>query len=72
MQGDLTVEESIAASFRSAIDRFGPVNILVANAGITDESAHPPIWDVDVALWDKVRDKTGPGTLHGLKLTEQR
>lgn len=55
VQGDLTVEESIAASFRSAVDRFGPVNILVANAGITDESAHPPIWEVDAALWDKVR-----------------
>ncbi|KIW19764.1 hypothetical protein PV08_00338 [Exophiala spinifera] len=67
VQGDLTVEDSIAASFRSAVDRFGPVNILVANAGITDESAHPPIWEVDVALWDKVNTNNVRGTFLTVK-----
>jgi NAD(P)-dependent dehydrogenase (short-subunit alcohol dehydrogenase family) len=55
VQGDLTSEQSVAEAFQSALGQFGPVNILVANAGITDESGHPPIWEIDTELWDKVR-----------------
>jgi NAD(P)-dependent dehydrogenase (short-subunit alcohol dehydrogenase family) len=54
VQGDLTSESSIEQAFRTAQDKFGPPNILIANAGITDESSHPPIWDINVDLWDKV------------------
>jgi NAD(P)-dependent dehydrogenase (short-subunit alcohol dehydrogenase family) len=53
-QGDLTSEDSVAKAFEAAVDHFGPLNILVANAGITDESSHPPIWEIDQGLWDKV------------------
>jgi len=54
-QGDLTAEASVAAAFEAASAKFGPPNILVANAGITDESKHPPVWEVDTQTWDKVR-----------------
>jgi NAD(P)-dependent dehydrogenase (short-subunit alcohol dehydrogenase family) len=50
----MMVEDSVAEAFRSATAKFGPVSILVANAGITDESAHPPIWEIETSLWDKV------------------
>ena len=53
-QGDLTSEPSVAEAFQAATDHFGPPNILIANAGITDESAHPPIWEIEESLWDKV------------------
>ncbi|KAK5045063.1 hypothetical protein LTR84_010211 [Exophiala bonariae] len=71
---DLTQEHSVADSFKSATGKFGPVNILVANAG-TDESAHPPIWEVDRALWDKVNTnksqrpkKTGAAQLENVAI----
>lgn len=53
-QGDLTSEASVAEAFQSATNKFGPLHCLIANAGITDESAHPPIWEIETDLWDKV------------------
>ncbi|CAG9982780.1 unnamed protein product [Clonostachys byssicola] len=52
--GDMKDESSIAQAFQEACKRFGPVQILVANAGITDESSHPPIWDLETEKWDEV------------------
>ena len=56
-RGDLNSEASIAEAFQAALDKFGPVHILIANAGVTDESAHPPIWEIESDLWDKVRER---------------
>jgi NAD(P)-dependent dehydrogenase (short-subunit alcohol dehydrogenase family) len=36
-----------------AQERFGPIDILIANAGIADESQAYPIWDLPVDVWDK-------------------
>ncbi|KAI1628038.1 glucose 1-dehydrogenase [Exophiala viscosa] len=66
-QGDLTSEPSIAEAFKSSTTKFGPVHILVANAGITDETAHPPIWEIDTALWDKVNGNNVRGTFLTVK-----
>ncbi|KIX02481.1 uncharacterized protein Z518_08422 [Rhinocladiella mackenziei CBS 650.93] len=66
-QGDLTSEDSVAEVFRSATAKFGPLNVLVANAGITDESAHPPIWEIGSNLWDKVNGNNVKGTFLTVK-----
>ena len=54
VQGDLTSEASVASAFEAATAHFGTPCILVANAGITDEQTHPPIWEVDTDKYDKV------------------
>ncbi|KAL2443725.1 Peptidoglycan deacetylase-like protein FGM2 [Exophiala dermatitidis] len=66
-QGDLTVESSIAQAFESATKAFGPLNILIANAGITDETAHPPIWEIETSLWDRVNENNVRGTFLTVK-----
>jgi NAD(P)-dependent dehydrogenase (short-subunit alcohol dehydrogenase family) len=55
-RGDLTSEASVAEAFQSAIDKFGPLNCCIGNAGVTDESAHPNIWELETSTWDKVRE----------------
>ena len=39
---------------KQAVDHFGPINILAANAGITDESSHPNIWELPLETWENV------------------
>lgn len=62
VEGDLTSESSVAAAFQSATARFGPPCILVANAGITDESTHPRIWELETEKYDKVHANNVRGT----------
>lgn len=44
-------EASVTAAFAAARDRFGPVAILVNNAGITPSA---PLHNTDLALWNEV------------------
>lgn len=67
MKGDLTSESSISAAFEVATARFGAPCILIANAGITDESTHPRIWEVDVEKYDKVHATNVRGTFLTVK-----
>ena len=67
VKGDLTSESSISAAFESANRTFGPPSILIANAGITDESAHPPIWEIKTEIWDKVNSVNVRGTFLTIK-----
>ena len=62
VEGDLTSESSISAAFEAATAKFGPPCILIANAGITDESTHPRIWELDVEKYDKVHATNVRGT----------
>lgn len=64
---DQTSEDSVVEAFQQAVDKFGPPQILVANAGITDESTHPPIWEVDIEKWDKVQRVNVRGTFLNIK-----
>lgn len=41
--------------------------ILAANAGITDESAHLPLWQMPTEVWDKVHKVNVRGTFLTLK-----
>ena len=68
LDGDLTSESSLISAFSHATSHFGtPPNILIANAGITDESAHPPIWDLDTSTWDRVNSVNVRGTFLTIK-----
>ena len=67
VRGDVTSEKSVAAAFESANRVFGPPSILVANAGITDESAHPPIWLISAETWDNVNTVNVRGTFLTIK-----
>lgn len=65
--GDLRDESSVARAFQAAVDKFGPPQILVANAGITDETSHPPIWEMDTGRWDAVYSVNVRGTFLTVK-----
>ena len=67
VQGNISDEDSIRASIFNARDHFGPINILVANAGITDESHEYPIWKIPLELWKKTYDTNIQGTFLTIK-----
>jgi NAD(P)-dependent dehydrogenase (short-subunit alcohol dehydrogenase family) len=67
VKADLTDEKSVAGAFQSAWEKFGTPNILVANAGITNEQAHPPIWEISTELWDSVNSINVRGTFLTIK-----
>lgn len=67
VRGDLRNEHDIQKAFQDAVSTFGPVQILIANAGITDESTHTPIWDLTVDKWDEVNNNNVRGTFLTIK-----
>lgn len=68
IEGDISDEDSISNSFAKAIEHFGqPINILCANAGITDESNSYPIWEMPATLWDKTYAVNVRGTYLTIK-----
>ncbi|EME84258.1 uncharacterized protein MYCFIDRAFT_195362 [Pseudocercospora fijiensis CIRAD86] len=54
VQGDISDEDSISTCIQQAVTHFGPMNILCANAGITNEQSHPNIWEVPLETWENV------------------
>ena len=52
---------------KQAVDHFGPINILAANAGITDESSHTSIWDFPLERWENVYRVNVRGTFLTVK-----
>ncbi|KAF2848973.1 polysaccharide deacetylase family protein-like protein [Plenodomus tracheiphilus IPT5] len=76
LQGNISDEESIEKSMADAIQHFGqPINIVCANAGITDESNSYPIWDMPSELWERTYTVNVRGTFltikHFLKSVEK-
>lgn len=67
LTGDISDEASIQSSFSEATKRFGPVNVLIANAGVTDESNDYPIWDIPVGVWEKTNKVNVRGTFLTVK-----
>ncbi len=56
--GDVTSEESIAAAFAAAVDRFGGVDIVVSNAGVASSSA---LEETSLAEWNRNHEILGTG-----------
>jgi NAD(P)-dependent dehydrogenase (short-subunit alcohol dehydrogenase family) len=48
---DVTSDEQVAALAGAAADRFGSVDVLVANSGVGGPSG--PLWELDRAGWDE-------------------
>lgn len=67
VNGDISDEESIESCIKQAREHFGPIHILTANAGITDESNHYPIWEMPTKLWEKTYGINVRGTFLTLK-----
>ena len=67
IQGDISDEASIEECITSAREYFGSINILAANAGITDESNEYPIWQMPTELWDKTYAVNVRGTFLTIK-----
>jgi NAD(P)-dependent dehydrogenase (short-subunit alcohol dehydrogenase family) len=65
--GDISSEESIKSCIQQARHHHGPINILVANAGITDESNSYPIWQIPLELWEKTYSNNIRGTFLTIK-----
>lgn len=67
VEGDISDEESISKTIRSAVEKFGPINILCANAGITNEQSHPNIWEMPLETWENVYRVNVRGTFLTIK-----
>ncbi|ORY12262.1 polysaccharide deacetylase family protein-like protein [Clohesyomyces aquaticus] len=67
LQGDISSEASITSSIALAVSHFGPIHILCANAGITDESNAYPIWSLPLPLWESTYSVNVRGTFLTIK-----
>lgn len=67
LQGDISDEDAISRSIAEAVTTFGPLHILCANAGITDESNSYPIWNMPTELWDRTYAVNVRGTYLTIK-----
>lgn len=67
LEGDITDESSISSCLTKAREHFGPVHILSANAGITNEADHPNIWEMPLETWDNVYKVNVRGTFLTIK-----
>ncbi|KAF2223482.1 hypothetical protein BDZ85DRAFT_167875, partial [Elsinoe ampelina] len=67
VSGDISSEPSITFCIASAYTHFGPISLLAANAGITNEQSHPNIWEMPVETWDNVYRVNVRGTFLTIK-----
>lgn len=65
--GDISSEESIRSCINQAKQHHGPINVLIANAGITDESNSYPIWKIPLEHWEKTYNTNIRGTFLTIK-----
>ncbi len=67
LQGDISNEASISSCIQQAVARFGPINILAANAGTGNESSHPSIWEINLEDWEHLYRVNVRGTFLTIK-----
>jgi NADP-dependent 3-hydroxy acid dehydrogenase YdfG len=51
--GDMADDEAIKGNIEAAQAQFGPINMLIANAGVSDELHAWPIWKIPLDVWEK-------------------
>ena len=54
LRADVSVEESTTEIARTAIERFGRIDILVNNAAVFADLGKKPFFDISAEEWDKV------------------
>jgi 3-oxoacyl-[acyl-carrier protein] reductase len=54
LAGDITSETDVDSALDEIRDHFGPVDLLVNNAGITGQAGK--LWEIDLANWKQVMD----------------
>ena len=59
--GDITSETDVDSAMDEITDHFGPVELLVNNAGITGKAGK--LWEIDLADWKHVMDVNVLGTV---------
>lgn len=67
INGDISDELQIKSCIEAAMQHHGPINILIANVGITDEQSAYPIRKTPVELWQKTYDNNVRGTFRTIK-----
>ncbi len=65
-RADVTREEDIASAVAEAASRFGPLDILLSNAGIRGQGA-VPIEQFDMAAWDRAMNVLLRSVVYGAK-----
>jgi NAD(P)-dependent dehydrogenase (short-subunit alcohol dehydrogenase family) len=59
--GDVTIEEDVQNSIKTAVDEYGKLDIVISNAGLLDQMT--PVADVTDDLWDAVFDVNVKGPM---------
>lgn len=54
--------DAVAAAVRAGVDELGPLDVVVANAGVFDTPG--PSWDIDDDVWNRSIDVNVTGTWH--------
>lgn len=65
VQADVSDREGLAAAIAEVRDRFGPITILVNNAGIEEFT---PFAEITETAWDRVMDVNLKGIYHAVQL----
>lgn len=66
VKGDISDEASISSCIAAAVEKFGPVHILAANAGITESTSYP-IWKIPLDFWERTNRINVRGTFLTIK-----
>lgn len=64
---DVSDQAAVAALADLAFDRFGAVDLLCNNAGISPGGRHRPVWEFPVEDWRWAFDVNVLGVVHGLR-----
>jgi NAD(P)-dependent dehydrogenase (short-subunit alcohol dehydrogenase family) len=64
IEADVRDAAAVDAAVRSASDALGPVDILVANAGVVSTA---PLWEVDDEAWREMLETNLSGVFHSLR-----
>lgn len=62
---DIRDLEALSAAIRAGVTELGPLDVVVANAGVSDNPG--PSWEIDDAVWDRSIDVNLTGTWHTVK-----
>jgi NAD(P)-dependent dehydrogenase (short-subunit alcohol dehydrogenase family) len=65
---DVSNSESVDNLVKTAVEKYGRVDIMVNNAGISLEASGPsPIWEVTNDRWDKTMSVNASGVFYGCR-----